>query len=108
MSDEKETTTMAYPTPEDITAQPWHGPCAVTGLTVDEFRTRLAGPAQYADQWPRWVTRAAVAVCRSYNVGGLSDPAYIANVIHGAYLDDIVGCRLVDIVGCRLVDSDAP
>jgi hypothetical protein len=30
---------------------------------------------------PAWVKRAAIAVCRAYGIRGISDPAYICNVI---------------------------
>jgi hypothetical protein len=71
-----------------ITDRPWRGKCATTGWTMDDFRERLAYGSQYDEPWPEWVTRAAVAIVRSYgsSITGWCDPAYIANVIHGRYL----------------------
>lgn len=68
-----------------ITLRPWSGPSAFTGKTMDEYADELSGPAQHGE-WPEWLTRAAVSICRSYGIKGLCDPAYIANVINNSRL----------------------
>lgn len=60
--------------------RPWDGPCATTGVTMDEFAERVE------DHWmqretPDWIKRAAIAICRAYGIRGLADPAYICNTI---------------------------
>lgn len=72
-----------------ITTRPWNGRCWTTGRTMDEFAESFEFGSQYRDEhgdWPEWMTRAAVAICRSYGIKGICDPAYIANVIHGEML----------------------
>lgn len=76
-----------------VTDRPWRGPDATTGRTVDDFRDSFDVPPQYAADWPEWVTRAAVSICRSYGIRGVSDPAYIANVIMG---EQLVASPVVD------------
>ncbi len=67
---------MAIPMSAVDNERPWTGACATTGLTMAEFAARLEGT-----DVPEWVSQAAVAICRSYGITGLCDPAYIANVI---------------------------
>lgn len=71
-----------------ITDRPWRDKCATTGLTMDDFKLRLAGDGEHGP-FPEWVTRAAVHICRAYgsSIVGLSDPKYIANVIHGQHVN---------------------
>lgn len=70
-----------------ITDRPWRGKCATTGLTMDDFRERLSFTSPQHGDMPDWVTRAAVSICRSYGIKGLSDPMFIANVINNARQD---------------------
>jgi hypothetical protein len=65
---------------ENIVHRPWKGPCATTGLTLQEFIDRLDGVHA-----PDWAKAAAIAICRSFGITGWSDPGYIANVIMGEY-----------------------
>lgn len=66
---------------EDVDVQrPWQGDCATTGKSMEQYAAEV-------DDWlmerntPAWVKRAAIAVCRAYGIRGISDPAYICNVI---------------------------
>lgn len=68
-----------------ITQRAWAGPSAFTGKSMDDYERELAGPAQHGE-WPEWLTRAAVSICRSYAIKGSSDPAYVANVINNERL----------------------
>ena len=66
--------------PNPIVERPWRGPDAITGLTMDELVSR----ANEADNARDGAKDAAISICRSFNIRGLCDPAYIANVIEGA------------------------
>jgi hypothetical protein len=68
-----------------IDSRPWPGKDATTQRTMDEFRESLEGGPQHGD-WPEWLTRAAVSICRAYGIKGICDPAYIANVINNERL----------------------
>lgn len=68
-----------------VTQRPWKGPDATTGRTLEAFRESLSYGPQHGD-WPEWLTRAAVSICRSYGIKGECDPAYIANVINNERL----------------------
>ena len=62
-----------------IVERHWKGPDAITGLEMDELVAR-ANRADARDG----AKAAAIDICRSYNIRGICDPAYIANVIEGA------------------------
>ncbi len=59
-----------------IIERPWKGSCATTGLTAEELLSRVGGAAARDG-----AKAAAIRISRSYNIRGLCDPAYIANVI---------------------------
>ena len=63
-----------------VVERPWRGPDAITGLTMDELVSR----ANEAEKARDGAKDAAISICRSFNIRGLCDPAYIANVIEGA------------------------
>lgn len=54
----------------------WDGPCATTGKTAVWFLEAFSGCTASIE-----AKRAAMSICRSYDITGLCDPAYIANVI---------------------------
>jgi len=60
--------------------RPYAGKDAITGRTMDEF-------IQHVDTVlaPDFAKEAAINICRAYNIRGLCDPGYIANVIMSAY-----------------------
>ena len=56
--------------------RPYRGKDAVTGLTMDQFAKRVD-----VSHAPDYAKAAAIKICRSYDIKGECDPAYIANVI---------------------------
>ena len=63
----------------EIVERPWKGPDAITGITMDDLVSRV-NEAKARDG----AKAAAISICRSFNIRGLCDPAYIANVIESA------------------------
>lgn len=61
---------------EPLVHRPWKGPCATTGLTLQEFIDRLDGVSAGPP-----AKRAAIRICRAFGIVGWADPGYIANVI---------------------------
>ena len=55
---------------------------AITGLTAQEFIDRVDSPGVNALDFAK---EAAIRICRSYGIDGLSDPGYIANVIQHCF-----------------------
>jgi len=69
-----------------VTDRPWRGADAITGLTMRDFVERLRGVKASSA-----ATRAAVGICRAYNIRGWSDPGYIANVIQAEVKRSLAG-----------------
>ena len=62
--------------------RPYNGPDAITGRTMSEFIELVDSPGVTATDFAK---EAAIRVCRSYNIVGICDPGYIANVIQSSF-----------------------